>query len=255
LNGAGSPRKAAAEPAAESAGRGNYAVTDGHAIVHLLDLLQQRHALLSAHLPAEPELYSTAVIGVFPERDFFLLDELSPRAGHEKLLEGSSLTVFGRLDGVGIRFSAPVQEVDAQRGLAFYKCRFPLQVQYLQRRSRHRISLVGAPTAFSAVCGRDLGRAPIRGTIHDLCADGLGLLADGEIALHRGEVLASCSFRIAREGEFRVALEVRHAAPSSDRRHTRIGARILDPDRPTRRRLEAAIARLERELARRNRPE
>lgn len=250
-----SPRRAASEPAPEPAGPGNYAVTDGNAVVRLLDQLQQCHALLSAHLPGEAESYGTTVLGVYPDQDFFVLDELNPATGHEKLLERRTLTVVGRLDGIAIRFNTQVLESGSREGVAFYKAAFPLQVQYLQRRNRHRISLVGAPIAFTAACGRDPARTALSGTVHDICADGLGLLVGGDPVLHRGDVLTACTFRLAREGEFRVDLEVRHATRVADRRITRVGTRMLDTEQPTQRRLEAAIARLERELARRSRPD
>ncbi len=226
-------------------------MTDGDAVIRLLDQLQKRHALLSAHLSGEVGSYGTTVLGVYPEHDFFVLDELNPQTGHGKLLERRELTVIGRLDGIGIRFSAQVRESGSKDGVAFYKAAFPLHVQYLQRRNRHRISLIGAPTPFTTACGRDPARTALTGTVHDICADGLGLLADGEPTLHRGDLLTACTFRLAREGEFSIDLEVRHATRVAERRITRVGTRMLDTDRPTQRRLEAAIARLERELARR----
>jgi len=248
-------RQAASGDESEPVSPGNYAVTDGDAVVRLLGQLQQRHALLSAHLSGEPESYATTVLGVYPDQDFFVLDELNPRTGHGKLLERRELTVIGRLDGIGIRFSAQVRESCSRDGVAFYKAALPLHVQHLQRRDRHRIRLLGTPTAFTADGGGDPAQTALGGTVYDICADGLGLLVEGEPALRRGDVLAACTFRLPREGEFRVDLEVRHVSRLADRRITRVGTRLLDADRSTQRRLEALIARLERELARRSRPD
>ena len=246
-------RRATPEPSSEATG--NYAVTDRDSVVRLLDLLHQRHSLLSAHWPGEPEAYGTTVLGVYPEQGFFVLDELNPRHGHDKLVARRELATMGRIDGISIRFTASVQELGSKEGVAFYKCAFPRQVQYLQRRNRHRVSLIGAVPKFTATLGRAPATTPVTGTLHDISAEGLGLVVEGSTTFYRGQTLGACTFRLPNEGEFRVDVEVRHVEKLADRRLLRVGVRMLDVDRPTRRRLEAAIARLERELARRVRPD
>jgi c-di-GMP-binding flagellar brake protein YcgR len=229
-------------------------VTGSHAVARLLDQLRQHQALLTAHWRGEPDAYGTMLLAVHAEHEFFVLDELTPRTGHAKLVERQQLTVLGRLDGVGVRFHAAVREFGSKEGVAFYKCPLPAQIQYLQRRDRHRVSVLGFRTPFTATRGRDAG-ARLTGTLHDVSAMGLGLLVDGDVILRRGDILTGCTFRLAQDGEFRVDLEVRYTTRVADRRITRVGTRMLDTDRPIQRRLEAAIARLERELARRSRPD
>jgi c-di-GMP-binding flagellar brake protein YcgR len=231
----------------------NYAVVDPSLIVHLLALLEQRRALLSAHLLGETAAYGTTLLGVYPDHDLVVLDELNPRTGHDGLLARGELALMGQLEGIRIRFTTVIQEVGSKEGVAFSKCAFPRQLQYFQRRERHRIPLLGPTVPFTAASPAEPTRPPLAGTIHDIYTNGIGLLVSGAPPLNRGDVLTRCTFRLAADGEFRVDLEVRHATYIADRHVTRVGTRIVEPDRPTQRRLRTAIARLEREFARASR--
>ena len=125
-----------------------FAVTRRSSITRLLQLLERRKVLLNVQWPGERQLYATALLGIYPEHGFIVLDELNPRVGHDKLLERGELTAVGRLDGVSIKLTTRLQEMRIKDGVAFYKFAFPQQIYYVQRRDSHRVSLVGQPTRF-----------------------------------------------------------------------------------------------------------
>ena len=230
-----------------------FAVTRRSSITRLLQLLERRKVLLNVQWPGERQLYATALLGIYPDHGFIVLDELNPRIGHDKLLERGELTAVGRLDGVSVKLTTRLLEMRVKDGVAFYKFAFPHQIYYVQRRDSHRVNLIGAPTRFEGRWERSDGVAEVSGTVGDLSAEGVGLLLDGELPLRQGDTLAFCRIRLPQDGGVTFDLEVRHATYRPARRLTRVGARLLNIDVFSRHRIEATIGRMERDLAKRKR--
>lgn len=236
-------------------GSSRFAVTRKSSIARLLQLIERRQVLLNVQWPGERQLYATALLGIYPEHGFIVLDELNPRTGHDKLLERGELTAVGRLEGVNVKLTTRLLEVRSKDGVAFYKFAFPAQIYYLQRRQSHRVSLIGAPTPFRGMLDRDGETWTVTGTVGDLSAEGVGLLLDGDVPLRPGETLNACRIRLPQGGDVSCDIEVRFAAYLPARQLTRVGARLLNIDKFSRHRIEATIARLERDLAKRKRPD
>jgi c-di-GMP-binding flagellar brake protein YcgR len=236
-------------------GASRFAVTRRSSITRLLQLLERRQVLLNVQWPGELQIYATALLGIYPQHGFIVLDELNPRIGHDKLLERGELTAFGRLDGVMIKLTTRLQEMRVKDGVAFYKFAFPRQIYYLQRRESHRVSLIGAPTPFEGQWDREDGTLTVTGMVGDVSAEGVGLLLDGEVPLRQGDTLSACTIRLPGSGEVSFDLEVRHATYLPARQLTRVGARLLNIDRFARHRIETTIACIERDLAKRKRPD
>jgi c-di-GMP-binding flagellar brake protein YcgR len=236
-------------------GSSRFAVIRKSSITRLLQLVERRQVLLNVQWPGERELYATALLGIYPEHGFIVLDELNPRTGHDTLLARGELTAVGRLEGVSVKLTARLLEARSKDGVAFYKCTFPAQIYYVQRRESHRVSLVGLPAPFRAQLYRAGGERPVTGTVGDLSAEGVGLLLDGDVPLRPGETLSGCRIRLPQGGDVSCDLEIRFAAYLPARQQTRVGARLLNVDKFSRHRIEATIARLERDLARRKRPD
>jgi c-di-GMP-binding flagellar brake protein YcgR len=230
-----------------------FAVTRKTSITRLLQLLERRKVLLNVQWPGERQLYATALLGIYPEHGFIVLDELNPRVGHDKLLERGELTAIGRLDGVSVKLTTRLQEMRMKEGVAFYKFAFPQQIYYVQRRDSHRVSLVGTPTRFQGQWERNGSAVDVAGTVGDLSAEGVGLLLEGEVPMGPGEVLSFCRIQLPEDGGVTFDLEVRHTTYLPARQLTRVGARLLNIDVFSRHRVEAAIARMERDLVRRKR--
>jgi c-di-GMP-binding flagellar brake protein YcgR len=232
-----------------------FAVTRKTSITRLLQLLERRKVLLNVQWPGERQLYATALLGIYPEHGFIVLDELNPRVGHDKLLERGELTAIGRLDGVSVKLTTRLQEMRVKEGVAFYKFAFPQQIYYVQRRDSHRVSLVGTPTRFEGRWEHTSGTTKLTGSVGDLSAEGVGLLLDGELLLRTGDTLTFCRIRLPQDDSVTFDLEVRHATYLPARKLTRVGARLLNIDVFSRHRIESAIARMERDLAKRKRPD
>jgi len=249
------PLRMSAPDATTTQGSSRFAVTRRSSITRLLQLIERRQVLLNVQWPGEQQRYATALLGIYPEHGFIVLDELNPRDGHDKLVERGELTAVGRLEGVSVKLTTRLLEMRSKDGVAFYKAAFPEQIYYLQRRESHRVSLVGLPTPFQGQLDRSGDTQTVTGSVGDLSAEGVGLLLDGDVRLQVGETLNRCRIRLPQSGNVSFDLEVRFAAYLPARQLTRIGARLLNVDKFSRHGIEATIARLERDLARRKRQE
>ena len=71
-------------------------LTDKIRICALLQQLMEKRALLTIKLPDKPQPFTSAVIEVAREDDYFILDELKPEKGDELLKQNPSLQVTGQ---------------------------------------------------------------------------------------------------------------------------------------------------------------
>jgi c-di-GMP-binding flagellar brake protein YcgR len=223
-----------------------FTVNRKESIARLLQLAERRQVVLDVQWPGETERYGTAILGVYAEHGFFVLDELNPDEGHGKLLERRELHASGRLEGVPLKLSARLLEARDKEGVAFYKMELPQQLLYVQRRRSHRFAQTGSPLPFNARLRDQQEVKVLRGMVHDVSSDGVGVVFEGQVPLRRGLVLQH-----PREGAIAFDLEIRHAAYLPDRQVTRMGGRMLNMEKASLRRLRAVIHALEKEFARR----
>lgn len=189
--------------------------------------------------------YTTALLGVFPTQPLIVLDELNPDSGHQALLEHGALQLEGRLQGVELAFETRLLKSGENRGVAYYHCSYPEQLQYLQRRQDFRISSGTADITFLGSRGLLMSET-LRGRMYDISRNGVGVLLEGAQVLKPGDPLPACSLRLPDGSDLPFSLEVRYSARSPQRNITRLGGRFSDMDMVTRRRINGLISRLER---------
>jgi c-di-GMP-binding flagellar brake protein YcgR len=237
--------------AAVEEGEARFIVNRKESVARLLQLAERRQVVLDVQWPGETERYGTAILGVYAEHGFFVLDELNPDEGHGKLLERRELHASGRLEGVPLKLFARLLEARDKEGVAFYKMELPQQLLYVQRRRSHRFAQSGSPLPFNARLRDQQEVKVLRGMVHDLSSEGVGVVFEGQVPLRRGLVLNLCQIQHPREGAIAFDLEVRHAAYLPDSQVTRMGGRMLNMEKASLRRLRAVIHALEKEFARR----
>lgn len=245
------------KPAARSAPSG-FHIYDPRKITPLLIQSYKAHILFNVTIPGQHGQFSTALLGIYDEHGFIVLDELTPRVGHKLLLKNRRMQLAGRLAGVDIRFSTELIDAKSKGGVAYYKAEMPQDIFYLQRREDFRVPTSGAQIAFHALRGEG-GHQIVKGHVHDLSRKGVGVILDDPISLEKGEILPSCSLSIDREvgeedwgdGNIAFSLEVCFSSSNDQRGITRIGGRFetIDPD--SLRKVSQLLNQLERAQARR----
>jgi c-di-GMP-binding flagellar brake protein YcgR len=219
----------------------------------MIPLLVQAHRtrlLFDVSIPTSETHYTTALLGVYDSHGFLVLDELTPSAGHKKLLKQRRMTLTGKLDGVPLRFNTRLIEVRQQKGMAFYKVEMPESVFHMQRRQAFRITATEARIPFHAQ-REDDSQEQLKGYVFDLSRGGMGLNLEGEVKLQRDDIIQNCVIMPSGNGKIPFALKVCHATYHKKRKLTRIGGYFEEIDTSSRRRIAKIITHFEREYAKR----
>ena len=220
-------------------------ISDPTRMAVLLDRMARHHTLLTIEIPGSDEQYTSSIVAV--NSPYVLLDELLPSSGHRKLLEVRRLQVSGKLEGIDIRFSAGLEDVEEQDGMITYRAHLPVRLEYRQRRMDYRAHIPIAHPLRVVIAGE--GGSVTEGELYDLSQGGAGIVLPGEAPVLKPARWYDCAIELPDAWLF-CTLEMRHAKdmPAGDR-HL-IGARFADLS-PVQTRLVAhTITGLEREQIR-----
>ena len=219
-------------------------------IVALLIQAYKAHVLLNVSFPHKKTHFSTALLGIYDEHGFIVLDELTPKLGHDLLLKQKRMQLTGRLQGVDLSFSSKLIEAREKGGVAFYKAELPKRIRYLQRRECFRVTSSGIRIAFHALRGKGTNQM-MRGYLHDLSQKGVGVILEDDVDLLQGEILPNCIINIPGVGEALFSLEVRFIESGNRRQLTRLGGCFKDIDPQSLRKIRDTLNKMERVQARR----
>ena len=229
---------------------GSYRIQDQKQLAALFHLAYENHALFFIFFEDQPNPFTTAVLGVYPEHGFLVLDELAPREGHDLLLQRGEFRATGKVDGVDLRFRSRLIEAREKSGIAFYKVEIPESAFYRQQREEHRVSTSGERIRFRGYRGRAYQQT-LNGYLTDLSHTGLGVVLEELAPLYQGETLPTCSIHLPDHGEALFSLKVRFAHQNRQREVTRIGGKFAEIDKESYRKIVRTITRLERERCKR----
>lgn len=226
-----------------------HSVQERGPVTALLVQVYKAHVLFNVCFPPEEMRFTSALLGIYDEHGFIVLDEITPKAGHKRLLEKKQVHVAGRLDGVDFHFGTRLIDVREKGGSAFYKMELPKHIIYQQRRQDFRITTLGCNITFHSLRGNS-SRQILKGYVHDVSRNGLGVLLDDDVALEPGEILPSCVITLP-QGEIVCSLEVLFCSNNRPRGLSRVGCRFKQIDNDARRKIQLLINELERDKARR----
>lgn len=216
-------------------------------IALLLQRIHEARVLLSVRLADDPASYLTAIIGCDAARGELLLDELNPRSGHERFVALGRLTAQCKLRGVEMTFDAQLKETIKSENGQLYRTGLPAVVRYLQRRNAYRAPVPiqqGASLTLSAP-----GRDPITALICDISRTGIGARA-AVPGLGEGETWPNCEIALPEGESVRCAIELRYVGSHNTNNYVRIGGRFLELSPEHERIIQRFVAKMERELLR-----
>jgi len=225
-------------------------ISDRVQTVALLMRASTNHVLFSVQLPKQKDTFSTALLGIYDEHDFLVLDELTPEQGHRLLVDGIKMRLSGRLEGVELNFSTDLLEIREKDGTAYYKTSIPSMVRYRQQRNTYRILSRGAGINFHGLRGKGM-RQILKGYVNDLSRDGAGIILSEEIRLYKGEILPSCIISVPGEGEIAFSLEVCFCTRNPQLQVTRIGGKFHHIDTASMQKIRRCLSKMERAQSRR----
>ena len=227
-------------------------IEDPAFIACLLRRAAAQRSLVTVTLPSGGR-YLSAILEVDLEGGHLLLDGLTPPEGHRQLLQHPELTIHARLRGVEASFQAKIEQFLSDERGPLYRLPLPRRLRYRQRRNHHRVP-VPRTLELPVTWRLEEGGEPIQGRLCDLSRAGAGIEVDEAAVpaeVRTGTRLRDCTLALPGGDRIRAEAEVRFVGRPDPAGRVRMGVRLAALDPRDRRRLERAVAWLEREYARR----
>lgn len=170
-------------------------ITDSNKIISLLTEIESNSPLCTIHIDGAPEDYNSSILGVKPDKNFLIIDELTPEEGNHYLQDKKSLKLSTFHKGIHLSFNLSDIETGSSRGISYYKALIPNRVYYPQRRRSPRIEISSIDIAFSGVSERT--GIPVNGYLFDLSRGGAGIdMPINRARIQRGDVIKQCKINI-----------------------------------------------------------
>lgn len=220
-------------------------------IAQVLRRLQDQRCLLTVRVGTAIEAFTSAILEVVHKDEYLVLDELTPRDGHERLKDTRDVQVRAILDGLEVRFVSRVVQINTESGLPFYVVPFPERIDYPQRRQLHRVP-VPLNTGYTVSVLLPDERI-LSGELRDISPEGIGIrVRVGTLGpAHDKGLCAICHLTLPRHRELVTDIEFRYIDdPVTKNRVPRLGARFIELRGSQARRIEQFCAELARDQRR-----
>lgn len=160
-------------------GQGQFTASEKE-IKRLLVQAQAGYSPVSVHFHGSNAFYTSYIVEVDSDRKLFMLDDLVPESGNDKVASGQPFNMETFVDGVRVRgMEIKAKPGKASDGGAVYVAAFPAQLHTLQRRQSYR-----APVRKTLHIPVDLGTAPkevTTGELVDFSMEGCQAAFEGDM--------------------------------------------------------------------------
>lgn len=234
-------------------------ITNPAQIIGILKRIHKRRTMLNISVAGAPsgsdvgtgaaKHYNSALLEVKSDgtRGHIIIDELTPKEGHELLLKAGKLKARLQLDGVKISFATTLESSGSDAGIAFYTLTLPQEMDYLQQRANHRVRPSLAKPITVSLTHAD--ETVFNGEIHDISAGGLSikLKSDSLATTLKPTDILTGLFTLPPREEIICKLEVRSIHATHQQNFIRIGVRFSNLPSTLQKLIQRYIATLERE--------
>jgi len=228
--------------------RGQERITASSRIHTIVRQLNAGHELLCARVPGCERPANTAIVDIKEQRGVFYLDELNNENAHRALLLSRQLRIDCRLQGMALRFTTTLLNIENDAGLALYEMALPKLITRVQRRDNFRLRLT--PGLVVPVTIPDLEGETVKGEAFDLSATGIGAFLHTRNSPDCGKVLSDVTLSLPRNRPMKANLEIRFARQNAPQHMLRIGARFIDLEPGQERQIARFLAEQQRKRRR-----
>jgi c-di-GMP-binding flagellar brake protein YcgR len=223
-------------------------ITDPVRIAALLERLRKSRSLLAIEPDASGETFHSALLEIHPKRGYFVLDELYPKSGHDRLLATRRFKARARLDGVELSFIAFVESVGRSEGAGFYRVVLPGVLNYYQRRRHYRAKVGFSRHIPVTITLPD--ETKIEGRLRDISVGGIGATFPASFpeSLAGTERVLDCRLVLPSNTEIRCRLAVCFVNHSVQDNSRVVGARFVELGAAQQKIVAEFVAALDREL-------
>lgn len=166
-------------------------ITEPNKIIKLLSDLEAMSPLCSIQIEGEEEDCNSSILGIKPDKNLIIIDELTPKNANARLQSVKTLKLSTYHKGVHLSFTLSNIETGQSRGITYYKAALPPRVFYPQRRRSPRVEISTQDIAFSGSSERT--GISVNGYLFDLSRGGAGIeFAQNRARVQRGDRIKNC---------------------------------------------------------------
>ncbi len=244
-------KRVVAEALGDSKKTPKFLVTKKREIIALLQQARKKKAFLTLQVVDQDESYTTALLGIYPDHDLIVLDELSSTSGHKQFLQKKEAKVTGRVNGVELRFKTRLVGVGSKSDVAFYKVAMPEVMYFCQQRQSFRVSLKGANIPFFFPGGSAI--PSLNGYLLNLSVGGVGVISNYKSPLSCGDTLELCVIKLPEKGDIKFTLQIDAVRDNARGGGMNFGGHFCKLSEADRASLQKYIAERQREHAKKSR--
>lgn len=189
----------------------------GSHITELLRRVVHARSVITVDTSFVEQSFSSALIKVVPDQ-YIILDELkpSPRLPSVRNLIGQAFDIQAYVDGVALEFESRVIATGVHDDVRYYKCAFPKEILYEQKRGSFRVSTTidqQIPVSFQLKNGESF-----KGELFDISSGGISIALREyfmDSRTPRGIVIPKCVIKLPGVRDpFECQLELRNIRQS-----------------------------------------
>lgn len=166
-------------------------ITEPDKIVSLLSEIEASSPLCTIQIDGAAEEYNSSILGIKPDKNLLILDELIPKEGNVALQNTKALKLSTFHKGIHLSFNLTEIEAGYSRGITYYKASLPQRIFYPQRRRSPRIEISSIDIAFTGVSERT--GISVNGYLFDLSRGGAGIdMPVNRARIQRGDRIKNC---------------------------------------------------------------
>lgn len=198
----------------------SYQIRNRKEIVHLMNSLVDKRALLTAYVDGGPLSFVTAVLAITVDGESVILDASPDETLNDRATAAAALVCAARLDGVRVQFNVGTPERFPHDGYSALRCPLPELAIRLQRREFYRLPVPISNPVRCAITVRqgEADEKTVEVRAVDISAGGIGIAVPvGELDIKVGTELGDCMLMIPDSGSIKVALRVRNQFLTTNR--------------------------------------
>ena len=217
----------------------------------VLKQLQKQHASGVVRFKDDPQSYVTMILKVDEKHNHLVLDELTPKVGHQKAVKKENFRISFSYNGVAVIFKSIITNHGTDKKIAFYHIDIPESVDYQQRRHAFRVHVSSGADRIAFKF--KIGNIEVGSRLHDISFTGISCITDDQSVaskLRLGSIVEKCLLRPTSEQEpFHADIVLKRIEQVGDGT-TLIAGSFTAIDQITQRNINHFVAELERELLR-----
>ena len=217
-------------------------------IAALLKPLENKTDHLVLTIPNSDASYKTTLLEVDTDNSLLVLDRLTPKDGHDLLIDSRQPTIQISHKGADITFTTTLNDTKPEKVMPRYELNFPESLRYLHRRNTYRVTLRNDNEMSVDITTRN--NQCFQGKLHNISTEGMCIQFPKEINISQDNesTEVQCILTLADDEELKCGFKICHTYFHDHSKDFLIGGSFQNLDKTQKRALEKFVIELQRRV-------